>query len=76
MKADRLTVMTNAAGIWAILGRFDDTPGIRRDLDESCARLHWLSDRRTHFKLVDEKGNTLATLKDGSRRFEALKVKG
>jgi hypothetical protein len=70
METTRITVMTNAAGSWALLGRFDDTPGIRRDLDESCARLHWLSDRHTHFKLVDAKGQTIATLCNGSRCFE------
>lgn len=70
MKADRLTVMTNASGSWALLGRFDDTPGTRRDLDESCAKLHWLSDRHTHFKIVGEQGQILATLRNGATRFE------
>lgn len=68
----RIAVMTNAAGSWALLGRFDDTPGIRRDLDESCAKLHWLSDRRTHFKMVDEKGQRVATLDNGATRFEPM----
>lgn len=70
METTRITVMTNASGSWALLGRFDDTPGIRRDLDESCARLHWLSDRHTHFKLVDAQGQTMATLRNGATRFE------
>lgn len=71
METARITVMTNASGFWALLGRFDDTPGIRRDLDESCAKLHWLSDRHTHFKIVGEQGQILATLRNGATRFES-----
>lgn len=69
----RITLMGNASGSWALIGRFDDSPQLRADLDASCSTLHHHSDRRTHFKLVDEKGNTLATLRDGARKFEAVK---
>ena len=69
----RITLMSNASGSWAVLGRFDDSPQLRADLDASCSTLHYHSDRRTHFKLVDEKGNTLATLRDGATKFEAVK---
>ncbi len=69
----RITLMSNASGSWAVLGRFDDSPQLRMDLDASCGSLHHLTDRRTHFKIVDEHGNTLATLKDGDRRFEPTK---
>lgn len=69
----RITLMSNASGSWAVLGRFDDSPQLRADLDTSCSTLHHHSDRRTHFKLVDEKGNTLATLRDGARKFETVK---
>lgn len=68
----RITLMSNASGSWAVLGRFDDSPQLRADLDASCSTLHHHTDRRTHFKIVDEQGNTLATLKDGARQFEAV----
>ena len=72
----RITLMSNASGSWAVLGRFDDSPQLRADLDTSCGMLHHHSDRRTHFKLVDEKGNTLATLRDGATQFEPVKGRG
>ena len=69
----RITLMSNASGSWAVLGRFDDSPQLRADLNACCGSLHYHSDRRTHFKIVDEQGNTLATLRDGARKFEAVK---
>lgn len=69
----RITLMSNASGSWAVLGRFDDSPQLRADLNASCSTLHHHTDRRTHFKLVDEQGQTLATLKDGARQFETTK---
>ena len=48
-----ITVMSNAAGSWALLGRFPDSPETRTSLDACCSVLHHMSDRRTHFKLVD-----------------------
>lgn len=69
----RITLMSNASGSWATLGRFDDSPILRAALDDCCSSLHYHTDRRTHFKLVDEMGNTLATLRDGARKFEAVK---
>ena len=73
MAPARITLMSNASGSWAVLGRFDDSPQRRADLNASCSTLHHHSGRRTHFKLVDEKGNTLATLRDGATQFEAVK---
>ena len=29
----RITLMSNASGSWAVLGRFDDSPQLRADLD-------------------------------------------
>lgn len=72
----RITLMSNAGGSWAVLGRFDDSPQLRADLDASCSTLHYHTDRRTHFKIVDEQGNTLATLRDGATQFEAVKGRG
>lgn len=71
-----ITVMSNAAGSWALLGRFPDTPETRASLDACCDVLHHTSDRRTHFKLVNEKGNTIATLRDGAHRFEPVTARG
>lgn len=71
-----ITVMSNAAGSWALLGRFPDTQETRTSLDACCSMLHHMSDRRTHFKLVDSTGKTLATLKDGASRFEPVKDGG
>lgn len=65
----KITVKLNASGSWATLGHFDDTPDMRRELDETLAKLHWLSDKRTHFKLIDTDGKTLGHLKDGATRF-------
>lgn len=69
----RITLMSNASGSWATLGRFDDSPQLRADLDACCSSLHYHTDRRTHFKIVDEMGNTLAKLRDGACRFEDVK---
>lgn len=66
----RIAVMTNASGSWALLGRFDDSPGMRANLSVACAQIHVLTDRHTHFKIVDEQGKTLATLRNGMARFE------
>ncbi len=76
MGAARITLMSNASGSWAVLGRFIDGPVLRADLDACCSSLHYHSDRRTHFKIVDEQGNTLATLRDGATQFEAVKGRG
>lgn len=76
MSQARITLMSNASGSWAVLGRFIDGPVLRADLDTSCSTLHHHSDRRTHFKLVDEQGNTLATLRDGATQFEAVRGRG
>ena len=73
MPIARITLMSNASGSWAVLGRFDDTPAVRACLDSACRTLHDATDRRTHFKIVDEQGTTLATLRDGARKIEAVK---
>ena len=69
----RITLMSNASGSWAVLGRFDDTPAVRACLDSACRTLHDATDRHTHFKIVDEQGRIIATMKDGARRFEPVK---
>ncbi len=69
-----ITVMSNAAGSWAVLGRFIDSPQMRIDLDATCGSLHYLTGGRTHFKMVDEKGATIATLRNGARRFEPIQA--
>lgn len=73
---DNITVMSNASGSWALLGRFPDSPETRTSLDACCSVLHHMSDRRTHFKLVDAAGKTVATLKDGASRFEPVNEGG
>ena len=73
---DNITVMSNAAGSWALLGRFPDSPETRTRLEACCSVLHHLSDRRTHFKLVDAAGKTVAALKDGASRFEPVNEGG
>lgn len=73
---EKITIRANASGSWALLGRFSNTPYVRAELNKACASIHALSDRHTHFKLVDEKGNTLATLRDGATQFEPVKGRG
>jgi hypothetical protein len=65
----KITVMINVSGRRALLGRFNDTPGTRRELNEACARLHWLSDRHTYFEIVDSQGAAMETMRDGMTKF-------
>lgn len=71
MDTPRITVMANASGSWSLIGRFDDSPGMRANLSVACAQIHVLTDRHTHFKMVDAQGKTLATLRNGMTRFES-----
>ena len=72
METARIAVMINTSGSWALLGRFDDSPGMRANLSVACAQIHVLTDRHTRFKMVDAAGHVVATLRDGAKYFEPV----
>lgn len=76
METKTVTVMINASGSWALLGRFPDSIENRVRLNAVCGEIHAMSDRHTHFKMVDKDGRLYAKLRDGAKVFELVENGG